>query len=74
MLSLIYEKEFHSDSFGFRPGLGAHKALKKCQYYIDLGYEYAVDLDLEQFFDTVNHSKLIEILSRKIRDGRVVSN
>lgn len=73
VLSPIYEKEFHSDSFGFRPGLGAHKALKKCQYYIDLGYEYAVDLDLEQFFDTVNHSKLIEILSRKIRDGRVVS-
>lgn len=73
VLSPIYEREFHPDSFGFRPGLGAHKALKKCQYYIDLGYEYAVDLDLEQFFDTVNHSKLIEILSRKIKDGRVVS-
>jgi len=43
------------------------------QSYISAGYKYAVDLDLEQFFDTVNQSKLIELLSHKIRDGRVIS-
>jgi retron-type reverse transcriptase len=41
--------------------------------YITSGYVYAVDLDLEKFFDTVNHSKLIEVLSRTIKDGRVIS-
>ena len=43
------------------------------QTYIDEGYIYAVDMDLEKFFDTVNQSKLIEVLSRTIKDGRVIS-
>lgn len=73
VLTPVYEKEFSPNSFGFRPRMGAHQALKQCQEYIDQGYEYAVDLDLEKFFDTVNHSKLIEILSRTLKDGRVVS-
>jgi group II intron reverse transcriptase/maturase len=73
ILSPLYERDFSPNSFGFRPGLGAHKALKRCQEYINQGYEYAVDMDLERFFDLVNHSKLIEILSYKIKDGRVVS-
>ncbi|WP_227626096.1 reverse transcriptase domain-containing protein, partial [Geofilum rubicundum] len=51
----------------------AHGALRKCRDYITQGYIYAVDIDLERYFDTVNHSKLIEILSRTIKDGRVVS-
>jgi retron-type reverse transcriptase len=41
--------------------------------YITEGYSYAVDIDLEKFFDKVNHSKLIEVLSRKVKDGRVIS-
>jgi retron-type reverse transcriptase len=57
----------------FRPKRNAHQALQKCQAYITQGYGYAVDLDLERFFDTVNHSKLIEVLSRKVKDGREVS-
>jgi RNA-directed DNA polymerase len=60
-------------SYGFRPKRNAHQALKKCRDYITEGYGYAVDLDLEKFFDKVNHSKLIEVLSRTIKDGRVVS-
>ena len=48
-------------------------ALREVQKIIEEGYKYVVDLDLERFFDTVNHSKLIEILSRTIKDGRVVS-
>ena len=72
-LSLLYEREFSQHSYGFRPNRSAHQALCKCRDYITEGYVYAVDIDLERFFDTVNHSKLIEVLSRKVKDGRVVS-
>lgn len=72
-LSLLYEREFSPHSFGFRPNRSAHQALGKCRDYITEGYKYAVDIDLERFFDTVNHSRLIEVLSRKVKDGRVVS-
>ena len=72
-LSLLYEREFSQHSYGFRPKRSAHQALCKCRDYITEGYKYAVDIDLERFFDTVNHSKLTEVLSRKIKDGRVVS-
>ena len=72
-LSLLYEREFSQHSYGFRPNRNAHQALCKCRDYITEGYVYAVDIDLERFFDTVNHSKLIEVLSRKVKDGRVVS-
>jgi group II intron reverse transcriptase/maturase len=72
-LSSIYEPQFSEGSYGFRPKRSAHQALRKCQDYITQGYIHAVDIDLERFFDTVNHSKLIEVLSRTIKDGRVVS-
>jgi len=73
ILSPLYESEFSDTSYGFRPGRGCHDALRQAQSYITSGYKYAVDLDLEKFFDTVNHSRLIEILSRRIKDGRVIS-
>lgn len=69
----IYERQFSRTSYGFRPKRSCHSALRKAQEIIESGYRYVVDLDLERFFDTVNHSKLIEILSRTITDGRVVS-
>ncbi|HJX71656.1 MAG TPA: group II intron reverse transcriptase/maturase [Bacteroidales bacterium] len=72
-LSPIYEPKFSSNSFGFRPKRNAHQALRKCQGYITEGYVYAVDIDMERFFDTVSHSKLIEVLSQTIKDGRVIS-
>ena len=72
-LSLIYEEQFSESSFGFRPNRGAHDALKQCQKNVNDGYEYVVDMDLEKFFDTVCQSKLIEVLSRTIKDGRVIS-
>ena len=73
VLTPIYEPKFAETSYGFRPGRSAHDALRKSQEYIDEGYIYAVDMDLEQFFDTVNQSKLIQVLSRDIEDGRVIS-
>jgi len=73
ILSPIYEKQFSPNSYGFRPRRNAHQALNKCRSYITDGYRYAVDMDLEKFFDTVNQSKLIEVLSRTVKDGRVIS-
>ena len=73
VLTPIYERQFSKSSYGFRPRRGCHDALRGAQRIISEGYKYVVDLDLERFFDTVNHSKLIEILSRTIKDGRVVS-
>ena len=72
-LTPIYEEQFSDNSFGFRPGRGQHDALRRCKEYIDEGYVYAVSMDLQAFFDTVNHSKLIEVLSRTVKDGRVIS-
>ncbi len=73
VLTPIYEPKFVETSYGFRPGRSAHDALRKCQTYLEEGYVWAVDMDLEKFFDTVNQGKLMEILSRDIKDGRVLS-
>ena len=72
-LTPIYEEQFSENSFGFRPKRGAHDALRQCQKNVNDGYVYVVDMDLEKFFDTVCQSKLIEVLSRTIKDGRVIS-
>lgn len=73
VLTPYYERQFLPNSYGFRPNRRAHDALRKVQEYANEGYIYAVDLDLEKYFDTVNRSKLIEILSRTIKDGRLIS-
>lgn len=73
VLSPIYEREFSDNSYGFRPGRDAHQAIRKCKEYIDTGYTWAVDIDLARYFDTVNHDKLMRVLSGTIKDGRVLS-
>lgn len=65
VLSPIFEKQFSNNSFGFRPKRRAHDALRRCQTNITEGYRYVVDMDLEKYFDTVNQSKLIQILSER---------
>ena len=72
-LTPLYEVQFSDSSYGFRPGRGAHNALKRCQELVDEGYAYVASMDLAKYFDTVNHSKLIEVLSRTVKDGRVIS-
>ena len=72
-LSPMYERQFSDTSYGFRPNRNAHQAVMQCQKNANEGYCYVVDMDLEKFFDQVNQSKLIEVLSRTIKDGRVVS-
>lgn len=73
ILTPIFEEQFSDSSFGFRPKRSAHDAMNRCKENINEGYKYVVDMDLEKYFDTVNHSKLIEVLSRTIKDGRVIS-
>lgn len=73
VLMEVYEPKFSDNSYGFRPNRSAHDAIRRVQQYANEGYCYCVDLDLERFFDTVNHSKLIQVLSETIKDGRVVS-
>lgn len=73
VLTPIFEKQFSDNSYGYRHRRKAQDAIRKCQKNIDEGFRYVVDMDLEKYFDTVNHSKLVEVLSRTIKDGRVIS-
>lgn len=73
VLGPIYERKFHANSYGFRPGKSAQQAVLKAVEYMNEGYNWVVDLDLEKFFDTVNHDKLISILNKEIKDGKVLS-
>ncbi len=73
VLSPIYEKQFSDNSYGFRPNRNAHQAVKKSKEYIEAGYNWIVDIDLAKYFDTVNHDKLMRLLSETIKDGRVLA-
>lgn len=72
VLSVRYERIFSSRSYGFRPGKNAHQALKQAGRYVAEGKEYVIDLDLEKFFDEVNHHRLMWLLSTRIGDKRLV--
>ena len=71
-LNLIYDENFSENSFGFRPRRGAKDAIKKAESYINEGYRWVVDIDLEKFFDKVNHDILMYKLSKGIKDKRVL--
>ena len=73
VLSPIYEEKFSKYSYGFRPNRDCHMAINKVMEYLNEGYIYVVDIDLEKFFDTVNHDKLISLLLNTIKDGEVIS-
>ena len=72
ILQAEYDKTFSDSSFGFRPKRSAHQAVLKAQAYQNEGYHYVVDLDLEKFFDRVNHDKLMGKIRRDIQDVRVL--
>lgn len=72
VLTPVFEKEFSQYSYGFRPGRSAHDAIKQAQVYINEGYTTVVDIDLKDFFDRVNHDKLMYLLSRRIQDKRLL--
>ncbi len=72
VLSPIFEAEFSESSYGFRPGRNAHQAIKAAKQYVAEGRRVVVDMDLERFFDRVNHDLLMQKLSTKIGDRRVL--
>ena len=72
VLTPVFEREFSDYSYGFRPGKSAQDAIKQAQVYINEGYTTVVDIDLENFFDRVNHDKLMYLLSRRILDKRLL--
>lgn len=71
-LSPIYENIFSDNSFGFRPGRDCHMAMNKVLEYLNQRFEWVIDLDIEKYFDTVNHDKLISILREKVNDSHTL--
>jgi len=72
ILTPVFEREFSDYSYGFRPGKSAYEAIKQAQVYINEGYTTVVDIDLEKFFDRINHDKLMYLLSKRIEDKRLL--
>src|SRR5580692_7586396 len=67
-----WDRTFSDHSYGFRPGRSAHQAVAQAQQYIAEGYRWVVDLDLEKFFDRVNHDKLMARIATRVSDQRVL--
>lgn len=71
-LEPIYEGIFSDNSYGFRPSRDCHTAMNKVLEYINEGYEWVIDLDIEKYFDTVNHDKLISIFRENVNDSHTL--
>ena len=72
VLQRRWDPEFSEHSHGFRPGRSAHQAVAKAQKYVAEGRRWVVDLDLEKFFDRVNHDKLMASIARRVADKRML--
>jgi RNA-directed DNA polymerase len=72
VLTPLFEAVFSPHSYGFRPGRSAHQAVQQAQAYIREGYDWVVDIDLEKFFDRVNHDMLMARVARVVKDKRVL--
>jgi RNA-directed DNA polymerase len=72
VLQKQWDRTFSDSSYGFRPGRSAHQAVAKAQQYIAEGHGWVVDLDLEKFFDRVNHDKLMGQIAKRVRDKRLL--
>jgi RNA-directed DNA polymerase len=72
VLEPLYEPTFHPNSHGFRPLRGCHTAIQQARGYLEEGYEWVVDLDLEKFFDQVHHQRLMARLARRVDDRRLL--
>ncbi|WP_411953971.1 group II intron reverse transcriptase/maturase [Alkalibacillus sp. S2W] len=73
VLTSKFNPQFHEHSYGFRPGRNAEMAIRQSLEFMNEGYEWVVDIDLERFFDTVNHDRLMNLISRTVKDGDVIS-
>ena len=72
VLSPLFEETFSDHSYGFRPGRSAHQAVQRAEVYVKSGFKWVVDVDLENFFDQVNHDILMSRIERKIEDKRIL--
>lgn len=72
VLSPLYDPTFSDASFGFRPGRSAHQALDRAKEHVAAGYRWVVDMDLEKFFDRVNHDILMSRIARRVKDKRIL--
>jgi len=72
-LEAIYEPKFSDSSYGFRPGRSAQMAVEKVVEYLNEGYVWVIDLDLEKFFDKVNHDKLVQVLRLEVNDSTTLN-
>jgi RNA-directed DNA polymerase len=72
VLQPIFDPTFSEESYGFRPGRSAHQAVSRAREYIAAGHRWVVDLDLENFFDRVNHDVLMARVARRVKDKRVL--
>ena len=72
VLSPLFEETFSDHSYGFRPGRSAHDAVRAAQEHVEEGYQWVVDIDLERFFDTVNHDRLIARMKSVVKDKRIL--
>jgi group II intron reverse transcriptase/maturase len=68
----VYEATFSEHSYGYRPGRSAHDAVKAAREHIEAGYRWVVDIDLERFFDTVHHDRLMVRMKEEVKDKRVL--
>jgi group II intron reverse transcriptase/maturase len=71
-LTPLFEARFSTQSYGFRPGRNAHQAVKQAQEYVQQGHGWVVDIDLEKYFDRVNHDMLMARVARVVKDKRVL--
>jgi RNA-directed DNA polymerase len=72
VLSAQFEPTFSEHSYGFRPGRSAHDAVKAARAHVEAGYKWVVDIDMERFFDTVNHDRLMARMRAVVKDKRVL--
>lgn len=71
VISPVFDKDFSKSSYGYRPGKSALEAVEQARQYVSQGRRWVVDIDLEQFFDRVNHDILMDRVERRVKDGRI---
>ncbi|MBA3237699.1 MAG: group II intron reverse transcriptase/maturase [Parachlamydiaceae bacterium] len=72
LIEPIFEKQFHNNSFGFRPGRNCHQAVERVLQYIHEGYRFVVDIDIKGFFDNIRHDVIMTMLRAEIADGNIL--
>jgi RNA-directed DNA polymerase len=73
LISPTFEKRFHANSFGFRPGRNCHQAVERLMHFARMGFRHVVDVDIKGFFDNIPHDLIMESIAAKIADGNILN-